>query len=346
MVGQYQSLSIVAGPWKQVEYRGNKVGGCSAACNGCVALMTTNPDEYLALSFPGVDYDHLDLAVDMAITRGNAESVIITGKREPTKHPQQVSDILEHLQRNGVNVVKEIQTNALDIMQPAYVDRNGWLDEWYDHGLRVVSLSVVDVEDRANTEYFCRGDNKYPNLENTVTTLQNKGFTVRLSLIMTHPYVDTPDDVERVVDYCREFDQVQLSIRPMRRTRDPPNFPAGKKVWDWVGKNTLSEAELQKIADHITANTKAPDDISEYLAHDGVLYDYKGPKRNKRAQNLAFIDCITHQPEKEMADGVRRQLIYYTNGRISRDWTHRSNFIVDIGKEARAWIAHELAKKK
>lgn len=343
MAGQYQSLTIVAGTWFPVEYKGQKVGGCGATCSGCISLQTTEPQDYLSLSYPGLDVLSLKTAVDTAITRGGGSSIIISGKREPTRHPSQISEILESL--GNTNPIKEIQTTGLDIMKPAYSEKGGWLDRWYDKGLRIISLSLVDIDQQNNNNYFCRTNiEKYPPMDVLTNMLQGKGFTVRWSIIQMHPYITTPEGIEKVVNYAREFDKVQVSLRPLTTTEPRPDFPIGMKTYDWVKEHCMTKEEVKKISEYITGNTRK-EDVCKYLAHDAVVYNYRGPGRKQKPQNLALSDCVTHKPEQDMKTGMQRQLIYYPNGRIANSWTLSSDLMLDLGRDAREWMKEQKEKK-
>ena len=341
MTSEIQSLSIVAGTWHPVMYKGEKVGGCANVCPGCIARMTTRPEEYEAFSFPGIDYRHLDIAAQRA-QDGHARSVIFTGKKEPTRHPTQVSDILGYFRAKNLlqGAVKEMQTTALDLNEPGLL-KEQWLEKWYEQGLDLVSISLVDVDDAKNKEYFRPRSPIQPNLHETIARLQDIGYTVRLAVIGVDGYVDSPSKLEAVADFCREHPYVQLSFRSLRKT-EKPDWPAGEKTWEFAKAHELTPEQESQIRDYIKANTSdasgKPVDISEFLAHDGVVFNYRGPGRARKPQNLAIVDCITHKPTEDLKTGWQRQLIYVPNGLILNDWTHASNFALGLGRDAVRWL--------
>lgn len=344
MADKYQTLSIVAGTWYPVEVDGKRRGGCNAACGGCVALMTTEPDDYLALSFPGVDFNALGIAANTALS-GGAETVIFTGKKEPTRYPEQVDVMLNFLYQNYGHQLpyKEIQTNGIDLVDPKFKDE-AWLKRWQDKGLTHVSVSIVSIDQKANDEYLCRGQSRFPDLKELINLVQDEGLTARLSVIATKKYLPSTKAIEKLIDYCRQFDRLQLTIRPINKTTYKPAHTLGKRAYKCVEKIEYKDGEWVKILQPIMNNIRNPQDIAAFLAHDAAIYEYRGKDGMEKPQNICITDCLTHKPEEDMKKGVQRQVIFYPNGIISNDWTHNTNIRKDMGKEAREWLK-EVTKR-
>jgi sulfatase maturation enzyme AslB (radical SAM superfamily) len=99
-----QTLSLVVG---------NEI--CNARCPFCISKMTPTID--LTRKEPGINWQRFSHAVALA-REGNASSVMLTGKGEPTLFPQQISQYLEHLREiegdKGYEFpAKELQTNGI-----------------------------------------------------------------------------------------------------------------------------------------------------------------------------------------------------------------------------------------
>jgi len=346
MADKYQTLSIVAGTWYPVKVDGKLRGGCNAACGGCVALMTTDPADYLALSFPGVDFKALAMAANTALS-GGVETVIFTGKKEPTRYPEQVDAMLDFLYQNYGHQLpyKEIQTNGINLVDPEFQEEK-LLEKWQEKGLTHVSISVVNAHQNDNDEYLCNGLNKFPDLTELVNIVQNEGLTARLSVIATKKYLPNTEAIEELIDYCRQFDRLELAIRPINKTDYKPTSKLGAKAYECVEELEYKEGEWAEILRPITASMKNPQDVARFLAHDAVVYEYRGKDGREKPQNLCITDCLTHIPKEDMKKGMQRQVIYYPNGIISSDWTHNTNVRKDIGKEARNWLKETTERWK
>jgi organic radical activating enzyme len=316
-IDKVQTFSIVAGTMK-----------CNAICPDCVSKMTTNPELYAIFNWEDVDWHNFEIAADIAIA-ADARTAMITGKGEPTLYPKQVNDYLAFLAKDIYQKkmpMKELQTNAL-IFQNYEFQKQEWLKKWHDNKLSVMSLSVVDIEDEVNHAFYNPHQKSYPPLEKTVELLQDLGYTVRLSITMMKDKVDSPDDIDRVVDYCKRIGIPQLSVRPVRK-------PAGKtfcqKIAKWVEENQLSEThennQIKAIADYVGEHGK----LAQKLMHGAAVYKFRG-------QNLCLTDCLTHDPEEP---GFR-QLIFYSSGILATDWSPDAHRILDIGPKCRAYLKNK-----
>src|SRR3990167_2494110 len=109
-----------------------------------------------------------------------------------------------------------MQSNGLLFQHPKFI-QEGWLKRWHEHGLDLISLSVVDVKDEVNHAFYNPHQKEYPSLDKTIELLHNAGYKVRLSVTMMKNRVDDPEDIERVVQFAKENKIEQLSVRPVRR---------------------------------------------------------------------------------------------------------------------------------
>ena len=311
MPDYYQILSVVIGSMK-----------CDAKCAGCIAKMTTDPKQYSLFNITDVDWDNFDIVANKAIA-GQAKGVLFTGKGEPTLYPEQLNSYLKFLENRDYRflTIKELQTNGLNLQKKEFKDK--WLPTWREYGLRVMALSLVSIDDKINKEYFTPARPNYPALDRTIELLHDEAYKIRLSVILTKDRVDTPEEIDRIVDYCKRNDIHELSIRPMRKTGTMPLHNQGKKAWKWVEANEISMEKENELTKYIIDQKL---EVLEYLAHGAVVYNYKN-------QNLCITDCITHNPNADKEDG-HRQIIFYSNGMIMHDWTHSNYCLLPMGKNA------------
>ncbi|GAB4268104.1 MAG: hypothetical protein Kow0029_03180 [Candidatus Rifleibacteriota bacterium] len=313
-----QTLSIVAGTM-----------ACNAACPDCVSQMTTNDEFSRYLNYTGVDWESLDIAANIAIS-GGANTVLFTGKGEPTLYPKQINDYLEYLsdQKYFPLAVMEIQTNALLFQQDNYCGDDGWLRKWYKKKLRVISISIVGVSDEENRAFFVPERDTYPSLTKTIKILHEIGYTVRLNVTMMKPYVNNIEKIDKVVKFCQTNKVEQLSVRPVRRPKVlNSSGERAKKVFEWVGENELTMQQEKEIAEYFRSCKEAR--LLRNLVHGAKVYDYKG-------QNLCLTDCLTSAVDNE--DEVR-QLIFYSGGLIAYDWSSPAANILGWGPAARRFMA-------
>jgi MoaA/NifB/PqqE/SkfB family radical SAM enzyme len=320
-VEKVQNFSVVAGTM-----------ACNARCPDCVSKMTTDPEMYKLFNFPLVDWHNFEIAADIAAA-ANARTTIFTGKGEPTLDPRQMLNYLRFFMQDRYRTIaaKELQTNGKSFHQKKFQEGE-WLKKWHDHNLSVISLSVVDVDHDKNQEFYCRRGEEYPRLERTIEMLQELGYTLRLSVTMMKNRVQSPEDIDRVVEYCKRYGIPQLSLRPVRKPDGKTFCP---KIAKFVEENQLDEPEdpedskdpeknqVLKIAEYVEANSR----LDQRLMHGAAVYTFRG-------QNLCLTDCLTHDPEEP----GYRQLIFYSCGILQPSWASDSQRILDIGAECRAYL--------
>lgn len=313
-----QTLTIVAGTM-----------ACNATCPDCVSQMTTGDSARKILNFTGVDWENLRIAANIAIG-GGATTVLFTGKGEPTLYPDQLNEYLKFFscQEFYQLAVMEIQTNGLLFQEEEFTaEEGGWLKRWYENGLRVISISIVDVADEKNRQFLVSDKGSYPSLAKTLKILHGFGYTVRLNVTMMQPFINSVNGIERVVEFCLKNEVEQLSLRPVRRPAVPNSgSEKAKSVFAWVKENELTSHQEKEIAEFFVKSPNAR--LLRNLVHGARVYDYRG-------QNLCLTDCLTSVPEK--GDEVR-QLIFYSGGLIAYDWQSPAANIIGWGPEARKLI--------
>lgn len=284
---------------------------CNADCEFCIAHQTGS--ERLPRS-EGIDAEGVDDACSFAV-RGGTTSFLLTGKGEPTLYPDDIDEYLD-LATPWKFPSIELQTNALDIgwlandgvardQKEITIER---LQQWRRKRLRVIAISVVDVESGPNKEtYLHHRKHEYPDLTTTIRFLHALGFTIRLCVMMRHGAVVTPADVQRVLDFCREHQVEQLTMRPLRKAEKPVD----KRAARYVEEHGLTIEEERAIQRWIVEEKKGTPML--FLMHGAVVYDVDG-------QNLCLNDCLTVNA-KEDGDSIRT-LIVHPDGELRYDWQH------------------------
>ena len=294
------TLSIVTGS-----------AACNASCPFCVSKMTVPHGTPLGKA-PEVNWRNLDKAVKLAWI-GNCTTVLFTGKGEPTLFPEQITSMLlgEHIEALGKRTKLiltefpfiEIQTNGI----PIWTLRKKFkthLADWYEGGVTTIAISVVHWDPEINRKIYTPKHKKYPvDLKNLIDLLHENNFNVRLTTVMIKGGLDSPEQMEGMVDWAREHHVEQLTFRPVNkpqagRSRDDPTF-------DWVSENCISG----EMTGHCLYWLRTHGVKLMEMPHGAVVYDVDG-------QNVCMTDCLSHQVVKD----DMRQLIFYPSGRLTYDW--------------------------
>lgn len=262
---------------------------CNAKCPYCVSKTTPSGD----LPTHNINFRNLSIACRLAEKSG-ATTCLITGKGEPTLYPELISTYLQHI-REYFPII-ELQTNGINIVKPEMADK---LKTWHDLGLTTISVSAVHYQPERNQKIYSKD---YPNLVEVADVLHKYGFTMRLSVIMLRDYVDTPQIVVKVINFCKSASIKQLTLRPIASPENSSN-----PTVDWISNHTLLD-KGQCIAAFLNSNASP----ILHLAHGGIVYDYDG-------QNVCLTDCLT---TNETDDNIR-QIIFFPDGTISYDWKYK-----------------------
>jgi len=272
-----QTLSVVVG-----------TSACNAKCPFCVSKTT--PSAGLPIN---VNWRNFKKACRLAQI-GGATTVLLTGKGEPTLHPQLINDYLGHLEEFQFPFI-ELQTNGIQIGNNKL---DFYLNKWYQNGLTTICLSAVHYWQDMNCKIY---GNNYSDLKTTVKKLHDIGFTIRLSIMMLKGYVDTPAELNEIVGFCKTHKIKQLTIRPIACPESEANATS-----QWVLEHTLDQNQLMIIRDFLHDNGNEV----LHLSHGATVYDYWG-------QNVCLANCLT---TNKTTDDMR-QIIFFPDGSISYDWS-------------------------
>jgi len=270
---------------------------CNARCPFCVARMTPTFD--VGTKLPPVNWRNFKLGCRFAKDNG-VSTVLITGKGEPTLYPDQISTFLRELQPFGFPFI-ELQSNGIMIAKQRVTAAQ--LREWYDLGLSVVALSVVHWQSERNREIYQPDAAAYYDLAELIRQLHGIGFSVRLSCTMLKGYVDSPAQLQELIDFARTHKVEQLTVRSV----DKPREAADPGVAEYVERHAVPVQTIQAMREWLDARGTR---LME-LVHGAIVYDQRG-------QNVCLANCLTIDPGDERI----RQLIFFPDGHLRYDWQY------------------------
>lgn len=280
-----ENFSIIAG-----------TASCNASCPFCVSKMTGLAE--VGFKPQPVNWRNFEKACLLA-KQYQAKSVIITGKGEPTLFPDQITQYLDHLAKHNFPII-DLQTNGVKLSQQEQ-KYDPYLKDWYDRGLAFIALSIVHYLPEENRKVYQPYAKEYIDLPKLTEKLHKVGYSVRLSCTMFAGGIDSPTEVDKMVNFAKSMDIEQLTLRKVSK----PLSSESKEVFDWTSAHSLSDTQSEAIRNHI-------DQKGHRLAvagHGAGIYDVDG-------QNVCLTDALTLNPNSEDV----RQLIFFPEGRIRFDW--------------------------
>ena len=281
-----QLFSIVAGS-----------EACNARCPFCISKMT--PPQGVQMKEPPVNWRNFEKACQFARSM-NVTTAMITGKGEPTLFPGQITSFLEHLVKYEIPLI-EIQSNGIPIAEKEEFD--AYLSKWYELGLTTIAISIVHYAPEKNREIYVPYKKDYIDLPKLIQRIHAKGLNVRLACIMVNGYIDSVEEVKKLIAFAKENQVEQLTLRPVNK----PGASRNDDVFKWTSANHLSREQVDAIQLYLSEHGHPLMKI-EYGA---IVYDVDG-------QNV----CITNSLTLDSGSDAIRQLIFFPNGHLSYDWQY------------------------
>lgn len=278
---KFGSFSIVAG-----------TTACNAKCPFCIARAT--PNNGLEAKLSKMNLRNLEKACILAENSG-VNSVLITGKGEPTLFPEQISDYLKFLRHRRFPML-ELQTNGLAI---ASRKLDSFLELWYWLGLTTIAISVVHYDTKKNAEIYTPG-NYYFDLSILISNLHKMGFSVRLSVILLKNYIDTVEKFEQLINFAKENNVEQVTLTPAEIPVEIEKH--------WLVENQIESSNYQYILSQLTNHGKL---LLEFHSSGALVFDYKG-------QNVCISNCLSKNINPEEI----RSLIYFPDGHVRYSWQY------------------------
>ena len=276
---------------------------CDARCPFCVSRLTPTHD--LGMREKGINGLALNEVCRQAF-EGKVNTVMITGKGEPTLFPEQLSWYLAHLRRlenqHGYIVPKvELQSNGVKIAtKPEVYDP--LLAQWSIDGLDLADISIVSFDEAKNRSVYTPYQRRYISLKELVDRLHQHDIKSRLACIMMAGYTDSPSSVARLIEFAHEINADELTLRPVNRPYTTDNV----QVSEYIDKHLLSASQKESISDYLH---RVGNVVNNYF-YGATIFDVSG-------QNV----CLTNSLTEDKDGNELRQLIYYPDGQIATSWT-------------------------
>lgn len=264
------------------------------------------PPQGVTLKEPTVNWRNFGIAARLAQHSG-VTTAMITSKGEPTLFPDQVSRYLEEFAKYNFPLL-ELQTNGIPFVEK--LERyDDYLSRWYELGLTTIAISIVHYDAERNREIYLPYRKEYIDLPALIERLHRMGFSVRLATVMVDGYIDSSEEVERLIGFARSNKVEQLTLRPVNR----PGESRDSDVSRWVGQNYLRDESRADVQHYLRANGAQV----MKLVHGAVVYDVGG-------QNVCYTNSLTIDAGGEDL----RQLIFFPDGHIRYDWQYAGAVIL------------------
>lgn len=271
---------------------------CPNNCKICISRMT--PDLGLDNINPEkINWRRFQEATAIALSY-EARNVLLTGKGEPTMFPGLITQYLYAL--SGQNFVKrELQTSGFLLAKGGLMDQ--FLNPWRDMGLNFVALSIYHYDPRKNIELFRPRTKRYYNLPRLIERLKKKDFNVRLSCCLLKGYIDSVEEVEKLIDFALLYDVDQLTLRRADISKEPV------------------DADIAKFTANVRIDFKDPefDSIISFIEKNGTLNDIL-PHGAKVFQLYGQNICISTGLTRDAGEDNVRQLIWFPQGWLTKSW--------------------------
>lgn len=275
------------------------VGGsaCNARCPFCVASMTPHNGVTTKAVVP--DWSEYRRVCAFAQARG-ADEILYTSKGEPTLWPDLLTEYLRQAQQFGF-ARSVLQTNGIPIFERKLV-KDSHLRNWRELGLQMIALSVTHYDASRNREIYVPYRDRYICLSKLINDLHGFGFAVRLAVVLVSGYIDSPQELDRMIAFAHDNGVEQLTVRPVNR----PDVSANDEVSNWVGENFLTAEKKQALHEHLDHVGKRVDQ----LPWGGLVYDVNG-------QNVCITNSLTNRTDDP---DLARQLIFFPDNKVSYSW--------------------------
>lgn len=265
---------------------------CPNKCPICISNMTNgNGIDYKEIP---INIDALKQSIQIALNH-NAKNVLITGKGEPTLYPAQISKYLIEMKDKPFDK-REIQTEGSYVSQDGLI--NDLLETWKYLGLNSIAISIFHYNSAKNQAMF-KNKNGYV-ISSLLSKLSRMKFNVRLSCVLTNNNVDNVEEVKNLINFCKDNDVMQLSLRTVDVPRNTNNIQAKEETLAC----RISEEKYSSIVEYVKTGF-----FCDRLPHGAEVYEVDG-------QNVCITTGLTIDGGK---DDIR-QLIFFPQGILTCSW--------------------------
>ncbi|MBN1923709.1 MAG: radical SAM protein [Nanoarchaeota archaeon] len=223
---------------------------CNADCPYCITKMVAKH-----VKKPSMNWKRFSTACNYA-NRSGAATVILGGIGEPTLYPECVTETLEALMPYDFPII-EMETNGSLISQDKY---NKQLREWSDKGMTTIQISILNYDSETNIKTMKL---PYYNIGRLVSKLHDYEYSVRLSCVLFKQGIESPQQLEELINYALKQKAEQLIIRPVTK----PYNPTGK-VLEWVKAHELTEEDKESLRNYLDSKGERIHKVGEEIVYD------------------------------------------------------------------------------
>lgn len=261
---------------------------CNSSCKFCVSKVT--PSHFNEELF----FRNLDLGISVAKNSFLTNTVLITGKGEPTLHFDICRSVIKKARENGL--ISELQTNGFSL--------HGWeIQRLLDSGLNTLSISRVAFDNIENQKIM-RGDGIF--LKDIIKMFTDGGGNVRLSFVALNGYNDTFEKIIKTCERAYESGASQVTFRRMGMPQTLTN-ESNKEIFDFAKENEIKISDWNAIIERVDGDY----DLMR-------MYDWGTASWMIEGVEVMFTECLTSPG----INGTIRYLIYDGHLRIS--WEHKN----------------------
>lgn len=275
----------------------NLAGPCNASCPFCISKLTGhNGDQKFNL-------EALHKAYNYAAYH-NVDTVLITGKGEPTLKEDLLSIVIDRAYKTGFPII-ELQTNGYELWKNPKM-----LEIFENIGLTTLAISIVD---------FISGDNnetihlpKEFDYREVIEHANELGLLCRISLNMTNK--TNVAEIRSGAKMIKVRGAHQLTLRELGMPNGyGENEPTQNKVVSWIEENSIGSQELHKIMQEV----QNEDRVLRTISYGPSVYDYHG-------LSTVVATCMTDNENPEEI----RSLIFQPNGHLYHSWNYEGSILL------------------
>jgi len=286
---------------------------CPNNCPICISKMT--PDYNIGTKEPRVDWNQFNKATQIAVNY-NARYFLLTSKGEGTLFPAQITEFLHKVEGKPFDR-RELQTEGYVIARGGRL-YDEFLRIWRNHGLDLVAVSIYHYNNNKNYEIFRPKDNRPYDLQKLINQFHSHNLKVRLSCVMLKGYIDSVEEVSKLIDFSKQNGVFQLTLRKA----DKPQNPLDEKVAQYVDEHGVNDIEFNtNLANFLEENGT----LCDILPHGALIYEVNGqnvgvttglsPKFGGK-KTREITDCLKNKP----SDEELRQLIFIPPDMLTTSW--------------------------
>ncbi len=271
---------------------------CNARCPFCISKMT--PPQGVELKEPEVNWRNFKIACRLA-ERCGVTTAMFTGKGEPTVFPEQITKYLHAMAEFQFPII-ELQSNGiLIISRPEAYSKH--LHDWHGLGMTTIAVSIVHFLPEKNRVIYLPYKKEYIDLQALIRMLHEHSLSVRLACVMAHGFIDSRQSLQELIDFAREHEVEQLTLRPVNK----PATSRDEEAFGWTNEHHLRPEQLAEIRGFLEIKGA----LLMTLIHGAQVYDVGG-------QNVCLTDSLTIDAKSDDL----RQLIFFPDGHLRYDWQY------------------------